>query len=105
MTQYQPDYMSYPPGGAPPTGLAIASMCCGIVSLVLFCVYAVSIPCAVVAITLGLVAKSQIRRGVASGNGMANAGIICGAISLLILMVLLAGFLVVIIFSVAAAHH
>jgi hypothetical protein len=104
MSQYQPDYMSYPPGGAPPAGLAIASMVCGIVSLVLFCVYAISIPCAIVAITLGLIAKSQIRRGAASGNGMAITGIICGALSLVLVTVLVAGALVVMIVTMIAAR-
>jgi hypothetical protein len=106
MSQYQPDYMSYP-NGPPPAGLAIASMICGIVSLVLICIYAISIPCAIVAITLGLVAKSQIRRGVASGNGMATAGIICGAVNLLIVTVLIAAALVVMIFAIIASvnHH
>jgi len=89
MTQpYQPEYMSHPPGNAPSAGLAIASMVCGIVSLVLVCLWFISLPTSIVAIVLGKVAKGQIRRGEASGQGMATAGIVCGSVALTIYMVL-----------------
>ncbi len=86
--QYQPDYMGYPPGSAPSSGLAIASMVCGIVSLVLVCLWFISLPTSIVAIVLGNVAKGQIRRGEAGGQGMATAGIICGSIALTIYSVI-----------------
>jgi hypothetical protein len=53
-------------------GLAIAALCCGIAGFVPFA--------AVVAIVLGIVALSQLKRVVQAGRGMAIAGIVLGAL-------------------------
>ncbi len=93
---------AYPPvqppvGYAPPprggAGMAIASMVLGIVSLVLFCIWWLAIPCAILAVILGIVARGKANRGEAEGRGMATAGIICGAIAILLAVLLVAGAL------------
>ncbi len=104
-TPYQPPAYTpqqYSPQGYPPqypsipaSGLAIASMVLGIVALVLFCVWPISIPCGVIAIILGALGASECKgpNPRRSGMGMAIAGITCSAIGvgLWILVFLLAG--------------
>ena len=76
---------------APQSGLAMASMILGIVSFpALF--FGFCFPIAIVAIVLGHIARRQVRRGEASGGGMALAGLICGYITLLISVLFLALF-------------
>jgi len=77
--------VSYPPGPALPVtnGLAIASMVCGILSIVFFCFCGgifFGIP-AVICGHLGLSALNQ-PENVQQGRGMAIAGLICGYIGL-----------------------
>lgn len=73
-------------------GFCIASMILGIVALVLFCVWYLSIPCAILAVIFGILGiKSK-------GKGMAIAGLITGSIGLVV-SVLIIVFLV--IFGVA----
>jgi len=57
-------------------GLSIASMVLGIVSIVLFCLIWISIPCAVLAVIFGLVGRKK------GGKGMATAGLVLGIITL-----------------------
>ena len=65
----------------PGKGLGVAAMVLGIISLVLFCVWYLAIPCAIVGAALGGVAQSKAK---AAGvkNGMAVAGITCSCIAL-----------------------
>ncbi len=90
MSQMNPGYA---PAGPKSSGLAVASMVLGIISIVLFCAPYLSFPCAVVALVLGAVARSKISRGEASGSGMAKAGIICGIIALVLTSLLYIGLL------------
>jgi len=57
-------------------GLSIASLVLGIVSLALFCITYVSLPCAILAIIFGILGKKK------GGAGMAKAGLIMGIIAL-----------------------
>jgi hypothetical protein len=75
------------------SGLAIASMVLGIISLVIFCSPFISFPCAVLAMVLGAISRSKISRGEASGAAMAMAGIVCGLIALILTSVLYIGLL------------
>jgi hypothetical protein len=93
MPPMTPNYSGPVPGAAKPAGLAIASMVLGIVSLVLFCVWYISIPCAIVAVVLGFVARGKFKRGEGGGGGMAMAGLICGIIGLSLAVLLIAGVL------------
>lgn len=65
-------------------GLAIAAMVLGIVSIVFFCVWYISIPCAVLAIIFGILALKSTRRG------MAIAGISTGAVGFVLMLLLYA---------------
>jgi Domain of unknown function (DUF4190) len=88
MTQLPP--MAYAPNPQQPgAGMAVASMVLGIIALVLFCVWYVSIPCAIVAIVLGVMARGKAQRGEASGRGMATAGLTCGIVALVLDILLL----------------
>lgn len=73
------------PIGPVSQGQAIASMVCGIVSLVICCLWFVSAPLAIVAVALGHVAISKVKNDPArfGGKGMARAGLITGYIGLL----------------------
>lgn len=64
-------------------GFSITSMVLGIISLVLLCVWYISIPCGILAIVFSFVGK---KRG---GKGMAIAGLVTGIVSLAIMAVLL----------------
>lgn len=59
-------------------GFAIASMVLGLVSIVLFCVWFISIPCGILAIIFGILSFSS------SKKGMAIAGFITGGIGIFI---------------------
>lgn len=70
-------------------GFCIASMVLGIIALVLFCVWYLSIPCAILAIIFGVLGiKSK-------GKGMAIAGLVTGSIGLVV-SVLIIVFLVIV---------
>ena len=90
-----PPQQGYPTGyGQPPKsqGLAITSMILGILSIVTFCIVYLSIPLGLTAVILALVARPKIARGEAGGRGMATAGLITGAIGLLLaIAILIAG--------------
>ena len=75
-------------------GLAIASMVLGIVGLVTFCIWFITIPCSLLAIILGTVAMRKIKSHKLKGQGMAIAGLVCGIIAMVVW---------VLIFGVAAA--
>ena len=70
---------SKPAEGA--SGICIAAMVLGIVSLVLLCFWPISLPCAVVAFILGLVGLKK------PGRGMAIAGIVTGVITFVIMII------------------
>lgn len=59
-------------------GFCIASMILGIVALVFFCIWYISIPCGILAIIFGILGVKTINKG------MAIAGLITGSIGLVI---------------------
>lgn len=105
MTQYPQDPQNQPPYGQPPaghvpygggpggqpgqpsSGLAVTSMVLGIVSLPACICWPLAVVLAIAAIVLGVMAKNKIKAGQASGNGMATAGIICGAVALVLIAI------------------
>ena len=61
----------------------IASLVLGIIALILFCIFYISIPCGILSIIFGILGiKSE-------GKGMAIAGIITGSIGLIISIAIL----------------
>jgi GYF domain 2/Domain of unknown function (DUF4190) len=71
------------------SGMAIASLVLGISSLPTLCVFYLGIPCAILAIVFGIIARGKAKRGQGGGAGMALAGIIlgCSAIGLVVLFI------------------
>ena len=59
-------------------GFSIASMVLGIISIVLFCIWYLSIPCAILAIIFGIVGMKK------GAKGMAIAGLVLGIIAVAI---------------------
>ena len=78
-----PVYPQQPPQPKDRRGMAIASLILGIASIVLCCLWYLSIICAVVGIVLGIMSLKS------SGHGMALAGIICGSVGLVLCIVML----------------
>lgn len=72
-------------------GFCIASLVLGIVALVLFCIWYLSIPCGILAVIFGILGMK------ATNKGMAIAGLITGSIglvisTLIIIMIFVFGF-------------
>ena len=59
-------------------GFCVASMVLGIIALVFFCVWYLSIPCAILAIIFGVLGVKS------TGKGMAIAGLVTGSIGLVV---------------------
>jgi hypothetical protein len=92
MPPVQPGYQGPMPGAAKPAGMAIASMVLGIISAVTFCAWYISVPCGIIAICLGMVAKGKINRGEGGGSGMATAGLVLGVIGVAIAILVIVLF-------------
>ena len=77
-----------PPQTSQTSGLAIVSLVLGIVSYPMGCCYGVGLIPAIAAIVTGVIARQQIRssRGLQSGEGLAIAGIVLGAILIVFLV-------------------
>lgn len=96
MQAAQPQQPSYPvnnyqqpvPQSVPGKGLGITSMVLGIIGLVLFCFWFISLPCAIVGIILGCISISQAKEA-GMKNGMATAGIVCSAIAIVLVILIL----------------
>lgn len=92
----QPPYQYYyaeqnkPKDGS---GMAIAAMVCGIVSIVLNCIFFIAFPSSIAAIILGIIclAKKKI------GKGMAIAGLVCGIIGLISSIAIILFYIIVIL--------
>lgn len=59
-------------------GLNIAALVLGIVALVLWCVWFISIPCSILSLIFGIIGIKKV------GKGLALTGIITGAIALVL---------------------
>ncbi|MFV2121963.1 DUF4190 domain-containing protein, partial [Streptomyces sp. Act-28] len=69
---------------APANGLGIASMVIGIVSLVTCFLYGFGIVLGILALVFGIIGRKRVRRGEASNGGMATAGIVTGAVGIVL---------------------
>ena len=67
------------PVKVPNSGKAVASLVLGIISLVLFCVWPISIPCGIIGMVLGLVANRGPRK-----QSLATAGLVMSFLAVLI---------------------
>ena len=84
---YQP-----PPGAGKPQTLALVSLILGIVSFLTCWIgigpISIGLLVAIGAIVVGMMAKGAIKRGEQTGNGMATAGIILGAVHIVLWLLL-----------------
>jgi hypothetical protein len=88
--------LAYASGAQRPTNpLAVASLVLGIISIPAMCIYAIGTPCAILAVVFGAIARGKAKRGDAGGEGMAMAGLLCGCVSLGLLIVAVIVFLVI----------
>src|SRR4051794_6025673 len=62
-------------------GMSVAGMVLGIISVVIFCLWFISIPLAIMAIIFGSIGVNQ------GGKGMGIAGIVCGIACIVIVLV------------------
>lgn len=74
------------PATAPPpsNGIGIAAMVLGICAAALFCLWPLAILLGIMAVIFGSVGRVKARRGEATNPGHALAGIICGAVGILL---------------------
>lgn len=77
-------------------GLSIAAMVLGIVSASLFCIWYISIPCAILAIVFG-----AIERGKNKKNKYAKSGLILGIVGILISIL----FIVIVIIAMSVSIY
>lgn len=86
-------YGTDPSGAAPtrslPTGMAVASLVLGILGL-LTSAFLLGGLLGLVAVILGVIALSKIKRGEAGGRGMAVGGIITGILAMLVTILIVA---------------
>ncbi|GAA3376272.1 DUF4190 domain-containing protein [Streptomyces sannanensis] len=80
-------------GAAPQNGFGITALVLGIVSVVLFCLYGFQIILGILAVIFGVLGRNRAKRGEATNGGMALAGIILGALGILVSTVII-GFIV-----------
>lgn len=66
-------------------GLSIAALVLGIVSMVLWCAWFISIPCSILALVFGIIGVKK------PGKSMAIGGIVTGSIALAIWVILFVG--------------
>jgi hypothetical protein len=69
---------------APSTGLATTALVLGLVSLPLLIFFGLGALLGIAAIVVGIVALRRVKRGEAGGRGMAIGGIVAGAVSVLL---------------------
>ncbi|MFF8293069.1 DUF4190 domain-containing protein [Streptomyces sp. NPDC016309] len=69
---------------APANGMGVAALVLGIISVVLFCAWGLGIVLGILALIFGIVGRGKVRRGEANNHGMALAGIILGAVGIVV---------------------
>ncbi|SCD35339.1 protein of unknown function, partial [Streptomyces sp. Termitarium-T10T-6] len=71
-------------GPAPNNGLGTAAMVIGIISVVGFCLYGLSIILGILALIFGIIGLGRAKRGEATNRGMALAGVILGSVGIVV---------------------
>ena len=72
------------------SGLAIAALVCGVLALLSSWTVIGGILLGLIAVVLGIVALSRVKRGLAAGRGMAIAGIVTGILGTVLAIALIA---------------
>ncbi|MEU1019777.1 DUF4190 domain-containing protein [Streptomyces sp. NPDC005900] len=81
--------------GAPANGMGVAALVLGVIATVVFFLGPLPIVLGVLAVIFGAVGRGRARRGEATNGGQALAGIICGAVGIVLGVALLVVLLVV----------
>lgn len=98
MTFENPPVESGPPAQPATSGLAVAALVIGILSLIFAVfVFPIGLIGGVVGIILGVIARGKVKRGEAAGGGMATGGIITSVLAILVAIAV--GLLFVSVFS------
>ncbi|MFD9393908.1 DUF4190 domain-containing protein [Streptomyces sp. NPDC060000] len=79
-----PGPYGWPGGAADSNGMGVAGMVLGIASSVFFCLWPLAVILGILGVTFGSVGRGKARRGEASNPGQALAGIICGAVGIVL---------------------
>ena len=87
----QGQYYGNQPATEKPCGMAIAGMVLGILSMVCCCIWYISGILAILALIFSIITIVKKK----PGKGMAIAGVICGAIGLIIAIVMVVGFVAI----------
>lgn len=77
-----------PAGGSRSNVMAIISIIAGVLAILASCLWFIAAPLGIAAIVLGVIGRGRAKRGEAGGGGLAMAGIITGAIGLVLTLVL-----------------
>ncbi|GAB4068058.1 hypothetical protein GCM10028777_25930 [Angustibacter speluncae] len=77
-----------PAGGSRTNVMAIIAIIAGVLAIIASCLWFVAGPLGIAAIVLGVLGRGKAKRGEAGGGGLAMAGIITGAIGLVLTIVL-----------------
>lgn len=86
-----PPYAGYaPPPAGPKNGLGIAALVLAIVGLVFCWTVAGGVILGAVAVVLGFVGRSRVKRGEATNGGIAIAGIVLGFLAIVVSLVFIA---------------
>lgn len=83
--------------GQPSNGLGVTALILGIAAIPLVCCFYIGVPLGIVAVVLGWLGKQKAERGEATNRGQAMAGLICGAVAVVLGILLL---LAVVVFNV-----
>lgn len=86
-TSGQQNYYGNEPATETPSGMAIAGMVLGILSMLCCCIWYVSAILAILALVFSIITVAKNK----PGKGMAIAGIVCGAIGLVMAIVVVIG--------------
>ncbi|WP_444852279.1 DUF4190 domain-containing protein [Streptomyces sp. NPDC000229] len=82
-----PGYSAYGQLGwqqSPANGMGITALVLGIISVVVFCLYGLGIVLGILALIFGIIGRKKAQRGEANNHGMALAGIILGAVGIVV---------------------
>ncbi|WP_223188886.1 DUF4190 domain-containing protein [Streptomyces sp. TRM68416] len=79
------------PGAQPPpsNGMGTAALVLGIISAAVFCLWPVAILLGVLALVFGLIGRGKAQRHEATNPGQALAGVICGAVGIVLGLVMM----------------
>lgn len=84
-------FMAEPTGEQPRANtIGLVAMVLGILALPLIFCYALGLPVGIAAVVLGAVGLYQANRGQASNRNQALVGLACGAIAIIVMIVLIA---------------